>query len=108
MYNTRVETGEQVMFGLLAMVGIGFILWWLSKGLKKLSAWLAKLSGTTADLISCSCKAKSNKEILWQNKIAKEELRSIKGESYVAFNHKVCVKIDPDIDQILKEIEFHA
>jgi hypothetical protein len=89
------------MIGLLAMLGIGLILWWVSKGLNKLSVWLTVLSGTTADMISIQCKAKSNKTILQQNKIAEAQLQNIKGESsYVAYQHTV----RNEIEEIIKSI----
>ena len=83
------------MIGLLAMVGIGVVLWWISRGLKKLSLWFTNLSSTAIDLVSVQNKAQSNKIILRQNKIAEEQLQNITGEtSHVTFNHLIRSEIN--------------
>ncbi len=96
------------MFGLLAIIGIGVVLGWVSKKLKKLSAWLSKLSGAAPDITNSFShtggsvsKAKSHKEILQQNKIAEEQLRSIIGESSnVAYQHDVRAEVEKILQRI--------
>jgi hypothetical protein len=82
------------MFGILAIIGLGVILWWLSKGLKRLSAWLENASVTIADLAVCS-KKNINSRTVRQNIIAEKQLQNIKGDvSDVTHTHKVRQEID--------------
>ena len=89
------------MIGLLAIIGIAVILHWVSKGLKKLSAWLYNLTGTALDVSNIQNKPKSNKYILRQTKIAEEGLQIITGEeSNVAYRHNV----QSEIEKLIKEV----
>jgi len=88
------------MIAILAMIGIGVVLWVISKGLLKLSAWLKGVSQTTTDLIAIH-KAQSQKQILRHTKIAEEQLQSITGEpSYAAYN----CRVRSEIEDLIKEV----
>jgi len=92
------------MIAILVFIGIGVVFWWLSKGLKKLSAWLAVPSSQSApDPIKI--KAQSHKKILQQNKIAEEQLQSITGESsHAAYQHNVRL----EIEELIKQVNTNA
>lgn len=82
------------MYGLLAVIGLGVILWWVSKGLKRLSAWLENASITVSDLVVCNKKNVTNR-VIRQNKIAEEQLQNITGDvSHATYTHKVRQEIE--------------
>ena len=69
------------MIGLLAMVGLFVILWWISKVMKKLSVGLANASIVIADLVAyCNKKPLANNRVLQQNISAEEKLHTITGD----------------------------
>jgi hypothetical protein len=89
------------MFGILAVIGLGVILWWISKGLKRLSAFLENASTTLADL-AVSSPRNAGQEVKRQNIIAEEKLQSITGgPSNAAYTHQV----REEIDTLIKELE---
>lgn len=90
------------MGGLLALIGLGVILWWISKGLKKLGEGLKSMSVTAADLISIhNKKPLDNNNIIRQNQQAEENLQTIIGEaSHVAYTHTV----KDEIERLTQEI----
>jgi hypothetical protein len=88
------------MWGILAIIGLGVILWWVSKGLKKVSAFLENASVTLADL-AIHKKMHPSQVYGRQNKIAEEKLQSITGGmSDVTYTHRV----KAEIDSLLREI----
>lgn len=82
------------MYGILAVIGLGVILWWVSKGLKHLSAWLENASVTVSDLVICK-KNNVNNRVIRQNINAEEQLQNITGDvSHATYTHKVRQEIE--------------
>ena len=84
------------MIGILALIGIFVIMWWLSKVLKKISLGLANASIVLADLAAyCRKKPVNNNRVLWQNIIAEEKLQHITGDvSHASYTQKVREEIE--------------
>ena len=87
------------MWGLLAVIGLGVVLWWISKGLKKLAIMLENASVTMSDYIMHSSKIQ-NKRVARQNIIAEKKLHNITGDgSHASYTHQV----REEIERLIKE-----
>lgn len=88
---------------ILAFIGILFIFWYMSKKLKKLSAWLYEMSFITASLIEDQTRKKTTENVTLKlkNRKSAETNQLIKGtESDVVFSYRV----RSEIDELEKEI----
>jgi hypothetical protein len=87
------------MVALLAFIGLIFILWFITKGLKKASVWLTNTSIEMIDYASTMSKMKveEDKELRQQNRKVAETLQSIKEGEKIS---------DPFMEAVRKEISM--
>jgi hypothetical protein len=87
------------MLSFCALIGIGVILWWISRGLKKFGIFLTTLSGEMADYLGAvqQQKIKPDMKLRQQNKNAAERIQTIKGADSDAYYQR---KVQQEIDQL--------
>ena len=89
------------MVGLLAFVGLIWLLWYLSRVLNRASRWLTALSGEMADYVAAKKRVLKTEEIRQQNIKLSDQVSTIKGTSDASYSHQV----KQEIDQLCEEIE---
>jgi hypothetical protein len=90
------------MFGILAVIGLGVVLWWISKACKKISIGLNDASFLVANIVEYyNKKPVINNRVNRQNKIAEEKLHNITGEvSNATYTHDVREEIEGLINNL--------